>query len=100
MAMSRVGSKFARLFVVVVLLSSLACSELPELARLADNTSNDFTTQSCFGGEVAIAAAIQVMAKTPASGITAHRKSLDIPQGIGLLGISRDLLLLYSVFRT
>jgi hypothetical protein len=85
---------------MVVLLSSLACSEFPELARLADNTSNDFTTQSCFAVQVAIAAGTQVMAKTPASGFTACRESLNIPHTIGHWGVSRDLLQLYSVFRT
>ena len=94
-------SKFARLFVMVVLLSSVACSEFPELARLADNTSNDFiTTQSCLAGEVAIAEATQVTATGPASRITACEELSNIPERISLFGISRDLLLLYSVFRT
>ena len=86
---------------MVVVLSSVACSEFPELARLADNTSNDFiTTQSCIAGEVGIAAATQITATAPASRITACEELLDIPQRISLFGISRDLLLLYSVFRT
>jgi hypothetical protein len=98
--MVRLRSKFARLFVIVVLLSSLACSEFPELARLADNTSNDFTTQSCLADEVAIAAATQVTVKASASRTMACEEFLDIPQRISLLGIPRDLLLLHSVFRT
>jgi hypothetical protein len=98
--MFRVLSKFARLFVMVVLLCLLMCSEFPELVRLADNTANDFTTQSCLASEVAIALAIQVVAKAPASGITARPESLCIPKRLSLFGISPDLLLLYSVLRT
>lgn len=94
-----VRSEFARLFVVVVLLSSLACSEFPELSRLADNTSNDFTTQSCLEGEVAVAAATQVMARTPASCTMPRGESSDMPRRTGLFGVSRDLLALYAVFR-
>jgi hypothetical protein len=98
--MFRRRSKFARLFVLVLVLSSVACSEFPELVSLADNTSNDFTTQSCIAGEVGIAATTQITATVPASRITACEQFLDIPQRISLFGISRDLLLLYSVLRT
>jgi hypothetical protein len=97
--MFRVVSKFAVPFVMVVLLCSLVCCEFPELARLADDPSNDFTTQSCLASEVAIDAAIQVMPTAPAAGyggpeIFVHSERLI------LFGISRDLLPFYSVLRT
>jgi hypothetical protein len=93
-------SKFARFFVLVVLLSSLACAEFPELASLADNTSNDFTTQFCLGAEGAMVGAIRTMAKAPTSRMMACQAYSHIPQRINLFGISRNLLPLYSVLRT
>jgi hypothetical protein len=93
-------SKFARFFVIVVLLSSLACAEFPELASLADNTSNDFTTHFSLGAEGAMVGAIRAMAKAPASRRMACEEYLRIPRRISLFGISRNLLLLCSVLRT
>ncbi len=93
-------SKFARFFVIVVLLSSLACAEFPELASLADNTSNDFTTQFCLGAEGMIVGAIRTMAKAPASRVMAGEVYLRIPRRVSLFGIPRNLLHLYSVLRT
>ena len=92
-------SKFARLLVIVVLLSSVACSELPELASLSDNASNDFTIQSCIAAEVAIAAPLQA-AKVLASCIPPRAEFLDVQPRKNVFGISRDLLLLYSILRT
>ena len=93
-------SKFARFFVIVVLLSSLACAEFPELASLADNTSNDFTTQFCLGAEGAMVGAVRIMAKAPTSPMMAGAAYLHIPRRVSLFGISRNLLLLCCVLRT
>src|ERR1700746_1556986 len=98
----RFNGSVAKLFVVAILLSSLACSELPELERLIDNTSNDFTAPSYVVGEITSAVARQV---TPASperalrGVT-QQNSPDASQHITAFLISRDLLHLFSISRT
>ena len=92
-------SKLARLFATIVILSAVACSEFPELASLADNPSNDFTTQSCLASQIAVESATQRTAIAP-SRITRRDNLFGAPQRISLFAISRDLLVLYSVFRT
>jgi len=95
-------SNVARLFVMAVLLSSVACSELPELARLMDNTSNDFTPPSYIVGEIvdAIAAQITATRVPPASPTTPYQNSSDVAQQTNLFRGSRHLLQLYSILRT
>lgn len=96
----RLPGNFAKLFVLAVLVSSLACSELPELTRLIDNSSNDFTAPSYVTEEVSNTVATQVSG-TP----SARRMAFSRPQPNNLLQIrqfrnSRDLLLLCSILRT
>ncbi len=99
--MFRPWSKFARLLVTAVLLFPVACSELPELATLSDNTSNDFTTQSyAAAAEVTIAAVTFGPAKAPASLMVRREESVNVRQRASSPHISRDLFLLYSTFRT
>jgi hypothetical protein len=90
----------ARFFVLAVLLSAVACSELPELARLTDNTSNDFTAPSYLMGEIAGAVSAQVVATVAGSPIEMSLKSSDVPQRTHVSRGSADLLLLYSMLRT
>ena len=97
--MSCLRTKFARTFVIAALLSSLAYSEFPELVSLSDNTSNDFTTQSC-PGEVVIVTAIPVTAKAPGSRVVPSAEILDVQKQTNVFCISRDLLLMYSILRT
>jgi hypothetical protein len=98
----RFNGSVAKLFVVAILLSSLACSELPELERLIDNASNDFTPASYVAGEITSAVAAHVKATSPARALRAARQqnSSDISQHIAAFLISRDLLHLYSISRT
>lgn len=98
--MFRRCGKFVRFLAIAVLLLSVACSELPELATLSDNTSNDFTTQSYVTREVAVA--VVTLAPTEAPVLPVHRSEefADAPQRANFFCISRDLLLLYSTFRT
>ena len=102
-AMFCLQTKLATTFVMAVLLSSLAYSEFPELASLSDNTSNDFTTQSCLAGsgEVAIVTAIPVPAKAPGSCIP-NAKFSDVQLRLRprVFSISDNLFLLYSILRT
>jgi hypothetical protein len=83
---------------MAVLLSSLAYSEFPELISLSDNTSNDFTTQSCSGD--VIVTAIPVTAKAPGSRIMPSAEFLDVQKQTNVFCISRDLLRMYSILRT
>jgi hypothetical protein len=98
--MFRFWAKFGRLLAIVLLLLSVACSELPELATLSDNTSNDFTTQSYVAREVALAAVTLVPAEVPVLRRLPRTAFVDVPQRASSFCISRDLLLLYSTFRT
>jgi len=95
-------SNIARLFVVAVLLSSLACSELPELARLMDNTANDFTPPSCVMDEIenAVGAKATATATALASHPSPHQNFSHIPRHTNPCHGSRDLLQLYSILRT
>ena len=97
---SRFNSNVAKFFVLAVLLSAVASSELPELARLMDIASNDFTAPSCLAGEIGSAVAAQVTAAGPVSRITLGQKPSDAPQQPGIFHRPRNLLLLYSIFRT
>src|SRR5215469_7077589 len=99
--MFRLRTKLATTFVMAVLLSSLVYSEFPELVSLSDNTSNDFTTQSCLAGscEVAIVTTIPVPAEAPGSCIP-NAKFSDVQRRTRVFCISRDLFLLYSILRT
>jgi hypothetical protein len=100
----RLGFKggIAKLFVLAILLSSLACSELPELCRLSDNTSNDFTPLSYVAGEIASAVSAQLWPASPARAlrVTPQQNSTDVPQQVKPFLGSRDLLHLYSISRT
>ena|ERR1700674_1293131 len=96
----RFKSNIAKLFVLAVLLSAVASSELPELARLMDNTSNDFTAPSYLMGEIGSPVAAQVTAKGPVSRITPGQNPSDVRQQPGVFHSSRNLLLLYSILRT
>ena len=87
---------------MAILLSSLACSELPELERLIDNTSNDFTPPSYVVGEITSTASDHL---TPTSRVrvlqaAAQQNSPDVSQHIKPFLGSRDLLHLYSIIRT
>jgi len=95
-------SNIARLFVVAVLLSSVACSELPELARLMDNTANDFTPPSYVMDDLerAVSGQVTTTAIAPASRPSPRQNLSDIPQHTNPRHGSRDLLQLYSILRT
>ena len=98
----RFKSNVAKFFVMAVLLSALACSELPELAKLIDQTSNDFTPPSYMMEEIASAVAAQVTTTTtvPKLRATPSQSSSDFPRQARLFRGSRELLQLYSILRT
>ena len=98
----RFKSDVSKFFVVAVLLSALACSELPELAKLMDQTSNDFTPPSYVVGEIAGAVAAKVTTTTTAPelrGMPSQNSSVA-PRQTGLFRCSRDLLAFCSILRT
>jgi hypothetical protein len=90
----------ATLFFLAILLSSVACSELPELTQLLDNPSNDFTPPSCLTEEASTVVAAQVTATARVSRVAQPQKSSDTVQQRSLIRSSRDLLLLCSILRT
>jgi hypothetical protein len=96
----RFKTNIARFFALAVLLSAIACSELPELARLIDNASNDFTAPSCLMGEITSTVTVQVTATVAGSPIEVSLKFSDVrPTSHDFRG-SGDLLQLYSILRT
>jgi hypothetical protein len=97
----RINRNVIKVFVLVVLLSALVCSEVPELAKLMDDTSNDFTTPICLIQELRATIAAQVTATviSPALGVLASQLSSAHQPSI-FPGSSRDVLLLCSTLRT
>lgn len=93
-------SSVAKFAVLAVLLTAVACSELPELARLMDNPTNDFTAPSYLMEDISASVAAQVTATAPTLRITLSQKFSDSPQRATLIRGSRDLLLLCSILRT
>lgn len=96
----RFRSKAAKFFVFVVLLSAVACSELPELAKLMDNPSNDFTAPAYLMGEIETRVTDQVSTTTSVSHLESRSFPSDRPQRAQGFRSSGDLLLLYSILRT
>jgi len=91
----------AKLFVLVILVSAVACSELPELEKLVDNSSNDFTPASYVVREIAKAVAAQLRPTVSAAApCLAPLQNSSSAQFIGPSLSSRNLLELYSVLRT
>jgi hypothetical protein len=93
-------TNIARFFAVAVLLSAIACSELPELARLIDNASNDFTTPSCLIGEITTTVVAGLTVTFAGSPIDVSLNSSDVLQTSHDFRGSGDLFLLYSILRT
>ena len=98
----RFKSNVIKLFVIAVLLSSVACGELPELTQLMDNTSNDFTVPSFLIADFAnvVAAQLSGTATAPASCVTPRQRFSDIQQHASIFCSSRSSLQLYSILRT
>lgn len=96
----RLRNKAAKFFVFVVLLSAVACSELPELAKLMDNPSNDFTAPAYLMGEIETKVSEQVTFTASISRLESRSVPSDQPQRMQGFRSSGDLLLLYSILRT
>ena len=96
----RFRNKAAKLFVFIILLSAVACSELPELARLVDNPSNDFTPPAYLMSEIEGTLTEHVTVKTNVSRMESRLFASDRPQQSHSFRSSGDLLLLYSIRRT
>ena len=96
------NSHLSKVFVLAVLLSALVCSEVPELAKLVDNTSNDFTTPICFMEEITTSVAAQVTATVTRPLVRAMQSHgpLGAPHQTIFSSSSRDILLLCSTLRT
>jgi hypothetical protein len=95
------NGSLAKLFVLTILLSAVACSELPELEKLVDNSSNDFTPASYAVGEITKAVAAQL--RPTVSAAAPRLASSQNPSSALFIGpflSSRNLLELYSVLRT
>ena|SRR5690242_16074373 len=95
-------SKLIKLVVLVMLVSTIACNELPELTRLMDNPSNDFTFVSTASADVRVAAvAAQVTATLCMSRAALPPEFLqDAQRESAAFGSARDLLALLSLLRT
>lgn len=95
-------SNVIKLVVLVMLVSTIACNELPELTRLMDNPSNDFTVVSTASADVRVAAvAAQVTATLCMSRAALPLEFLqDAQRESAAFGSARDLLALLSFLRT
>jgi hypothetical protein len=85
---------------LVMLVSALACSELPELTTLIDNPSNDFTISSSSSSVGVTAVAAQVTATVCVSRAAVRPTFAEAPQHESPFRGSRDILALYSLLRT
>jgi hypothetical protein len=92
-------SRVVRLVALVMLVFALACSELPELTTLMDNSSNDFTVVASSSPDVAAVAA-QVTATVCVSPPTLRPTFVAAPQHVSCVRGSCDILALYSLLRT
>lgn len=100
--MSHFKSYVLRFFIMVLLVCSVACGEFPELSKLSDDTSNDFTTPACAFQDAATAVADQVTAAVPAPAlrVTPNQESRKVSPLTLVSRGSRDFLVLYSILRT
>src|SRR5438552_1350039 len=88
-----------RLVSLVMLVFTLACSELPELTALMDNPSNDFTVLPPASAAVTVVAA-QVTVNFCVSQAAVHPAFVEAPQHESAFRGPRDILALYSLLRT
>jgi hypothetical protein len=92
-------SRVVKVVGLVMLVSALACSELPELTTLVDNSSNDFAVLSSSSLSVTAVAA-QVTATVCVSRAAVRPAFVEAPQHEFPFRGSRDMLALYSLLRT
>jgi hypothetical protein len=100
--MSHFRSYVFKAFIMLVLVCSIASAEFPELARLSDNASNDFTTPTSVVEEVTTAVAPKVTATVaaPALRVTSYQEPSKASRRTPVSRSSRDVLVLYSILRT
>lgn len=96
----RFKGNLSKFLVLAVLLSAVACSELPEIVKLMDNPANDFTTPSDLVVEFSSVLAAQVTTEAPARYIAPAQTSTETLQQTSYVRSRRDLLLLFSILRT
>ena len=97
--MSHFKRRLIKFFVLMVLVSSLASAEFPELSKLMDDTSNDFAVLSITPVEVQMEATVQTMSRGCMSGLKLCHQSPDRPQ-LGVFRSSPDILDLHTILRT
>jgi len=100
--MSHFRSRVFKAFIMLVLVCSIAFAEFPELARLSDDASNDFTTPTCVVQEVTTAVAPKVTATVAALAlrVASHQEPSKASRRAPVTRCSRDVLVLYSILRT
>jgi hypothetical protein len=98
--MKRCRTRIAEIFVLMLLVSSVACGELPELVSLTDNTSNDIVILSVPSAGVIPAAVTLVTPGSCAAIVSNDQKLSGVQQKILPSRSSRDVLALQSLLRT
>jgi hypothetical protein len=94
-------TRISKLFAFVIIVSALACSELPELMKLMDNPSNDFITAPAGSmGKIADSVTDQVTVTNSVSPVEERQASSALLQQTEAFRDSGDLLALYSLRRT
>lgn len=91
--------RVTKVLAMAIVLSVLVCSELPELIRLADNTTNDFTTPSSLIEEADSLRESQPAVRIRVLHCPRRYPVPDVLQRAAHLNLSRDFLSLYSIIR-
>jgi hypothetical protein len=91
--------RVAQTLVMAIVLSVVVCSELPELIRLVDNTTNDFTTPASLIEEPESVRASQPAVRITVLQCRPRYPLRDVFRRRAPLNLSRDLLSFYSIIR-
>ena len=97
--MSHFKSRLIKLFLLLVIVSSVASAEFPELSKLTDDTSNDFAVLSITPVEIRIEASVPAARRHGVASYIPREQASDGPQLVVFRG-SGDTLALLTTLRT
>jgi hypothetical protein len=90
-----------KFFVIASLVCSVACTELPELSRLSDDASNDFTVLSTSLADISLAVAAKVRPTAYLRLVAPYWEPVDDSQRRPLVPRSSPAVpILHSILRT
>lgn len=98
--MSHFRTRLIKFFILMLLVSSIACGELLELSKLTDDTSNDFAVLSLPSAEILLEVTVQAKSAHCVTVAMPCPQFSEGPQGIDAFRSSRGVLVLHSILRT